>query len=156
MTRRAPVRRRASLWAPKRIEKHEQRDGVQLLESLGARVFVSGTRRRKGDYQGTMQTPGIPDVEAFLPRPKFGPPTTPARTLLKWEAKSATRTRLKNAGMTPEQVDYRDLCRQTGAVQHLVGDLSTLYQFLVHAGYLRAEDVPHDRLAPTQGRLEDR
>jgi hypothetical protein len=26
-----------------------------------------GTTRRRGDYPGTMQTPGIPDLMAFLP-----------------------------------------------------------------------------------------
>jgi hypothetical protein len=48
-------------------EKAEQRAIVQLLEALGAKVYVLGTRRRKGDHQGTMQTPGIPDLYFVLP-----------------------------------------------------------------------------------------
>jgi hypothetical protein len=49
-------------------EKQEQAAIVQLLKNIGAKVYVLGTRRPAGDHQGTRQTPGIPDVFAFLPR----------------------------------------------------------------------------------------
>lgn len=49
-------------------EKAVQAQIVHLLRSIGANVYVLGTTRRKGDHQGTMQTPGIPDLYVFLPR----------------------------------------------------------------------------------------
>lgn len=49
-------------------EKSEQSQIVQLLRSLGAQVYVLGNHRRKGDFAGTMQTPGLPDLQAFMPR----------------------------------------------------------------------------------------
>lgn len=51
----------------RRSEKAEQAAIVQLLQSVGAAVYVLGTRRKRGDYQGTMQTPGLPDLLAFVP-----------------------------------------------------------------------------------------
>ena len=50
-----------------KLEKEIQADIVQLLEAVGARVYKIGTTRKKGDHQGTMQTPGIPDLCAFVP-----------------------------------------------------------------------------------------
>jgi hypothetical protein len=51
---------------PRISEKAEQQAIVDLLRLIGAKVYILGTKRRKGDYQGTMQTPGIPDLYAFL------------------------------------------------------------------------------------------
>lgn len=120
--------------AAPRLEKFEQADGVRLLLSLGARVYVSGTRRARGDYQGTRQTPGIPDVEAFLPA-RAGR----CAQLVKWEVKRA------GGRLRPEQAAYRDACEAAG-VAHVVGDLNALLRWLVAHGYLRADQVPHDRL----------
>jgi hypothetical protein len=109
-----------------RLEKHEQADGVALLRLIGAEVYISGTRRRRGDYQGTMQTPGIPDVEAFLPDPyaKFA-----TRRLLKWEVKS-------EAGISSSaQAHYEMLC-QSANIDHVVGPFRMLKQWLRDAGYL--------------------
>ena len=47
-------------------EKQIQADIVTLLETVGAAVYKIGTTRKKGDHQGTMQTPGIPDLVAFV------------------------------------------------------------------------------------------
>ena len=49
------------------LEKEIQSDIVKLLETVGAAVYKIGTKRKKGDHQGTMQTPGIPDLLAFVP-----------------------------------------------------------------------------------------
>ena len=49
------------------LEKDVQADVVKLLETVGAAVYKIGTTRKKGDHQGTMQTPGIPDLCAFVP-----------------------------------------------------------------------------------------
>lgn len=117
-----------------RAEKVEQAQIVQLLRALGGKVYVSGTTRRRGDYAGTMQTPGIPDVEVFLPRRDV-----PGKRLqLKVECKSE-RGRLR-----PEQAEYRELCAQAG-VEHVVGTLDAVIAWCVDRGYLRAQDVPHYR-----------
>jgi hypothetical protein len=119
--------------APARLEKYEQADGVQLLRSIGATVYVLGTVRRATDYHGTMQTPGLPDVQAFLPRRLAHQPR-----LLMWEVKR-TGGRIR-----AEQAEFRRLC--LGAtVDHVVGDLSTLMAWLVEHGYLRAEQLPASR-----------
>ena len=47
-------------------EKQIQADIVKLLETVGAAVYRIGTKRKRGDHQGTMQTPGIPDLVAFV------------------------------------------------------------------------------------------
>ena len=52
------------------LEKDIQADIVKLLETVGAAVYKIGTTRKKGDHQGTMQTPGIPDLCAFVEIPK--------------------------------------------------------------------------------------
>ena len=52
-----------------RLEKDIQADIVKLLETVGAAVYKIGTTRKKGDHQGTMQTPGIPDLVAFVRMP---------------------------------------------------------------------------------------
>lgn len=124
-----------------RLERHEQRDGVQLLRTLGAAVYVLGTVRAKGDHPGTRQTPGLADVEAFLPAPPYVIPvlgSVPRGVLLKWECKR-TGGRLR-----PEQAAYRDECLRCG-VAHVVGDLTALMAWLVSAGYLRRESLPHER-----------
>ena len=51
------------------LEKEIQADIVALLETVGAAVYKIGTKRKKGDHQGTMQTPGIPDLVAFVTVP---------------------------------------------------------------------------------------
>ena len=51
------------------LEKEIQADIVKLLETVGAAVYKIGTTRKRGDYQGTMQTPGIPDLCAFVTVP---------------------------------------------------------------------------------------
>ena len=122
-----------------RLEKHEQAQGVQMLLSIGAAVYVSGTVRRRDDaYHGTMQTPGIPDVEAFLRVPG----AAPARVLLKWEVKRA-----KGGRVSPAQAEYRQRCVEAG-VAHVVGPFQALVDWLVAHGYVREQQLPAYR---TQG-----
>lgn len=61
------VRDPRAMRQPRVPEKAEQSAIVQLLESLGAKVHVIGTKRRKGDYQGTMMSAGLPDLYVALP-----------------------------------------------------------------------------------------
>ena len=48
------------------LEKEIQADIVKLLKTVGAAVYKIGTKRKKTDHQGTMQTTGIPDLVAFV------------------------------------------------------------------------------------------
>lgn len=118
------------------LEKSEQAHGVQLLRGLGGKVYVLGTHRRRGDYQGTMQTPGWPDVAAFLPpRPVGGRVRS---IFLFWEAKA------KGGRLRPEQEEFRALC-QDALIEHVVGDLDALIAWLIARNYVHAEQFPHYR-----------
>lgn len=124
-----------------RLERYEQADGVKLLRMLGAAVYVLGTVRPRGDTPGTRQTPGLADVEAFLPAPKWTIPvagTVPKGVLLKWEVKRA------GGRLRPEQAEYREHCQRCW-IAHVTGDLNALMAWLVSAGYLRADQLPHGR-----------
>lgn len=116
-------------------EKAVQAHGVQLLQMICGRdaVFVSGTRRRRGDFHGTMQTPGIPDVEAFLPERRNLP-----RIVLKWECKA------EGGRARPEQLRYRELCLAAN-IAHVLGDFDALIAWLCDRGYVKASQFPHYR-----------
>lgn len=121
-------------------EQVEQAHIVQLLRSVGAAVYVMGTHRRRGDYQGTMQTAGIPDLLAFVP-PAAGS-TVPPR-LLFVECKAAGgRLRL-------EQVDFREHCL-AAEVDHVVGNLDAVIAWLVERGLVKASQFPSYRLPKEQ------
>jgi hypothetical protein len=115
-------------------EKIEQAHIEQLLRTVGAAVYTIGTRRRKGDHQGTRQTPGLPDVLAFLPR--HG--ESSARVLLFVEAKAA------GGRLRPEQRVFREQCLDAD-VAHVVGGYDAVVAWLVARGRLRADSVPHYR-----------
>jgi hypothetical protein len=124
---------------PVRREKAEQAAGVQLLRSAcGAHVYVLGHPRPAGDRPSTMQTPGLPDVIAFLPVPRTWTVDVPI-VLVMWEAKSS-RGRLR-----PEQTTFLELC-QAAEVRHVVGDLDALIAWLIEYGFLQRGQVPHYRL----------
>jgi len=132
---------------PRVSEKAIQAQGVRFLCNLGARVYVSGTRRPRGDYQGTMQTPGIPDVEAWLPVAP-GQPVEPPRTriLLKWECKAA------GGRLSLAQEEYRQLCAAgPPGVHHVVGGLDDLIAWAIDQRYCKAEHMPHYRLRQRTG-----
>ena len=115
-------------------EKVEQAHIVQLLRAIGASVYVLGTRRPRGDFHGTRQTAGLPDVLSILPR---------GLGVLFVEVK-ATGGRLR-----PEQAQFRDqcgTCAEPYRVHHVVGGLSDVMFHLMHLGLLKAEDVPHYRM----------
>lgn len=109
---------------PRVPEKHVQAAGVRLLRSLGASVYVLGTRRPRGDFPGTRQTPGIGDVYACL-----------ARHALWWECKA------QGGRLRPEQAAFRDHCQRLG-VPHVVGDLDALIGWLEAHGYCRRAGGP--------------
>ena len=131
------------------LEKVEQAHGVELLQTLGADVWVLGHPRRKGDYQGTMQTPGLADVWAVLPpasRLVTHPPQS--RRALWWEAKAV------GGVMSEDQKRFQLRCQQAD-VWHVVGPFDALIEALVGAGYIKAESVAHYRLPQNLPRQPD-
>jgi hypothetical protein len=143
------VTAKAAYRAPRVPETAVQAHIVQLLRTLGARVYVMGTHRRRGDFHGTMQTEGIPDLMAFLPmrdrivgdgvthREIAIAPVKP-RQFLFIEAKA------QGGRLRPEQKIFRELCLQA-TVDHVVGGLDAVIAWLVERGYVRADSVPHYR-----------
>lgn len=104
-----------------------------LRGALRAQVYVSGTTRRRDDaHHGTMQTPGIPDLEAFVPM-------VGGYALLKIEVK-APKGRLSLA-----QVAYRTLC-QEARVEHVVGGLDEVIAWALTYELIRADQVAHYRV----------
>ena len=121
-------------------EQAEQRAIVQLLRSLGAEVYVFGTKRPRGDHPGTMQSPGIPDVEAFIPRPRVSGPLSdrPMRRLVKIEVKAA------GGRLRPAQAVYQQRCQEAG-IAHVVGGLDVVIAWLCDHGYARRDQFGHYR-----------
>ena len=117
-------------------EKVEQAHIVQLLRSIGSRVYVLGTHRRRGDYPGTMQTEGVPDLMVFLPARD---PETPSRRLFLF-----VEVKAHSGRMRPEQAAFRELCLDADVV-HRVGGLDDLIAWLVDRDYVKASNVPHYR-----------
>lgn len=124
------------------LESAEQLGIRKLMLSLGAKEYVLGTKRRKTDFHGTMQTPGIADLQFFLPDRRGGRAHLSPRRLVIVEAK-----RQKGGRFSPDQVQYRDLCVAAG-VDYIGGCLDDVIAWLIHEGYLRADQVPHYRTAP--------
>jgi len=135
---------RRQLRKPVIAEKVEQANGVALLRSLGGRVWVLGTKRKRGDHQGTMQTAGIADVKAFLPAPRYtintgAPHARSGPTGLWWEAK-------RSAGgvQSDEQKTFEKWCQFTNEA-YVCGNLDALFAWLIDAGYLLEDNVPYYR-----------
>ena len=122
--------------APRVPEKAEQAHIVQLLFSINAAVWVLGTRRPRGDYGGTCQTPGVPDLVAFLPS------TRDRATRQVWIECKAAGGRLRS-----EQQQFKTLC-ETAGVPHIVGGLDAVIAWLCAEGYVKAESFPHYRRPP--------
>ena len=89
-------------------ERVVQRQIVHLLQAIGAQVWVLGTTRRRGDYHGTMQTPGLPDLIASV-----------KGHMLMVECKA------KGKGLRLEQRVFQQACRDCG-VAHVVVEIEVL------------------------------
>ena len=111
-------------------EKAEQSAIVQLLRSLGAAVYVLGTRRRKGDYQGTMQTPGIPDLLIFLPLPS----DVAARSEHDWR-QVWVEVKAPTGRPSYEQRDFAQRCVLAGQ-DHITGGIDAVTGYLIVGGWL--------------------
>lgn len=124
---------------PIRSERVEQAHIVQLARTLGARVYVLGTVRRKGDYQGTMQTPGVPDLWMMWPACQRREPEGYDRLLsgcgLWWEVKRMGGTR------SPAQRAFGAQCVSAG-VRYGWGDLDAFMAWCEASGRLRRRGGP--------------
>lgn len=107
-------------------EKLEQAAIVKLLRMVGASVYVLGTRRARGDYQGTRQTPGLPDLIAFVPDHSrtF---VDQNRTLLMVEVKAP------NGRPSDPQVEFCAHC-QAAHVAHVMGGVDAVLDWLTTRG----------------------
>jgi hypothetical protein len=115
-------------------EKAEQAAIVRLLRTLGATVYVLGTVRRKGDHPGTMQTPGICDVLAFLP------------TSLRTNMVLAIEVKAHGGRLRPAQEEFRAVC-ELSPVAYVTGGLDAVIAWLREHGYLKSANVwPHASL----------
>jgi hypothetical protein len=117
---------------PRVREKTVQAQIVQLLRSVGARVWITGTTRPRGEYQGTCMTPGLPDLIVFVPLKVL-----PAELLF-------VEVKAKGGRLRPGQLEFEIACRHAG-VEHLVGDLDVVIAWLTERGLVRAEGVAHYR-----------
>jgi hypothetical protein len=150
------ARRTATVGQP---ERAEQEAAKKLLAAMGAKFWVAGTTRRAGDYQGTMQTPGLPDLPlVFLPRFKRYKEGTDMHLLdqtlgmyelVVVEMKSPAAAKTKHGGLSPFQRECKAYCLGAG-VPYIHGDLDALIGWLIHHSYLKPEHVPHYRLPPTK------
>lgn len=118
-------------------ERAEQAAIVQLLESLGAKVYVLGTTRRKGDYQGSMQTPGIGDLYVFLPLHAAARLVHQRHSMALWVEVKAKRGR-----PSEDQLLFQDWCLASG-VHHVLGGLDAVQNWLVDHGWLRESERRH-------------
>lgn len=121
---------------PTRDEKHEQADICILVETLGGRVGVLGTRRARVCHtcgapadQATRQTPGLPDLAIYLPPP-------PPRELRDPWVFLWVECKGKGGTLTPEQVEFKYLSERAGVV-HLVGGLDAFLAWLRVGGWVR-------------------
>ena len=127
-----------------RLEKGEQLAIRELMKTLGAKEYVLGTVRRKGDHPGTMQTPGLPDLQFFLPEKRAwrcdAGKASLTRRFVVVEAKRAKGGRFRS-----EQIEYRGLALAAG-IDYIGGSLDDVIAWLIAEGYLKANQVPHYRL----------
>lgn len=137
MQRKKPVQR----------ERGEQAAIRHLLLSLGAKVYTLGTTRRRGDQHfGTMQSPGLPDLIAFL---KFPPAASRLAPIAEANALSTRQLlfiEVKAAGgrMRSEQIEFRGLAIASD-VAHVAGDADAVIAWLVEHGHMPASSVAHYR-----------
>lgn len=125
---------------PRQRERSEQAVIAQLLRALGAKVYTLGTTRRKTDsHFGTMQTPGLPDVIAFLKLPPAPTMPTWTRRMLVIECKAP------GGRLRPEQNEFRGLCLAAD-VAHVVGGLDDVIAWLITHGHANANQFPHYRV----------
>lgn len=118
-----------------------------LIAHLGGAVWVAGTTRRKGDYQGTMQTPGLPDLpHVFLPEKRaerLALGFTQRHLVI--ECKRPKTTTQRAGRLRAEQKDFRDLALAAG-LDYLAGGFDVFVAWLIANKYVREDQVAHYRV----------
>lgn len=137
-------------------EAIEQQNIVRTVAQLGGKCYVLGTKRGlvkcvtcgslTPEHQGTKQTPGVSDVLAFIPyrAGEF------SAVLVFVEAKAPGRARTKNAGLSPDQVEFRDWC-QRACQEHLVGGFNVFANWLIERGIVKETAFAHYRVSVERG-----
>lgn len=132
--RRADARR-----GPRTPEKVVQQQVVRLLQSIGAQVYVLGTVRPRGDYRGTCQTAGVPDVWCFLPaHPTFTEQPDRVRGL--WVECKAVGARRSEA-----QEYFRARC-EASRVNYVCGGVDDVLAWLEERAWVRREGLAWYRI----------
>lgn len=111
----------------RQLERTEQAEIVKLLRTLGASVYVLGTTRKRGDFMGTMQTPGIPDLYAVMP------PKQPMvfRHAVWIEVKAA------NGKLSEAQRQFQRDALLTIGIGYVTGGCDAVIQWLQENGWLK-------------------
>lgn len=132
-------------------EKIVQQQIVDALRKVGATVYVLG---RPGLRQrpcpackapiavdpGTRQTPGIPDLLAFMPgRYRATTESVDVNPHQVW-----VECKAQGGRMSDEQVAFREHAQRAG-VAHIVGGLDEVLAYLLQRGYVR--EIAHYRKA---------
>jgi len=119
-------------------EKVVQRDCIALYVAIGCHysakdetdIYVLGTRRRRGDHQGTMQTPGICDLWVFLPAcAPLAKPGAVTPTCVWHEVKA------EDGVPSEAQLRFQQKCFNRG-IAHVMGGVDALTAFLIQHGFL--------------------
>lgn len=105
-------------------ERAEQRAILEVLPLVGAEWWVLGTVRKRGDYQGTCQTPGICDIVAFVPRVN-------ARA---WSELVMIEGKAPGGRLSPAQKRFKAACNRAD-VEHLVGGVDAVLAWLRARGH---------------------
>ena len=105
-------------------ERAEQRAILDLLKLVKAEVWVLGTVRKRGGWQGSRQTPGMCDIVAFIPVVSY----SSASILLMIEVK-APKGRL-----SVRQRAFQLACRRSTA-SHIVGGVDAVLAWLRARGH---------------------
>jgi len=114
----------------KHPERAIQQHIAQLLRAIGASVWELGTTRSTRDFHmGTRQTPGLPDIIAFLP-------AAPGRSTRPF----VVEAKAPGGRLRPAQKLFRECCVDS-AVAHVTGGLDDVIAWLTQHGYLRPDQV---------------
>jgi hypothetical protein len=117
-------------------EKVEQAHIVQLLRSIGAKVYVIGHPSPNDGrrHRGTGQTAGLPDLLVFLQSNAL-----PGRWVVLFVECKALGGRIR-----PEQAVFQGFCANA-AVEHIVGTFDAVIAWLVAHHYVKAEQFSQER-----------
>ena len=105
-------------------ERAEQRAILDVLKLVGAEWWVLGTTRKRGDYQGTCQTPGLGDIVAFVPRVN-------ARA---WSEQVWIEAKAPGGRLSPAQKRFKAACERAD-IAHIVGGIDVVLAWLRARGH---------------------